>query len=88
MYKEDTVKREIRRLENARAEDQEEELFYSGALFALEWLLGKKERRPSSFVPWHRKVPGRKLSQTFKMYDDGPPARGFGALMKRRPDIG
>jgi hypothetical protein len=55
MKTETTVKTEIRailRTPSGPALSKDEKLFLSGALFALEWLLGQKSKAPSKYLPW------------------------------------
>lgn len=57
MYKESTVKKAIKQIEQtreARETTLDEQLFLGGALFALEWLMGQKLRRPAKYVQWVR----------------------------------
>ena len=34
-------------------------LFLGGALFALEWMLGKKSKAPSKYLPWLKEQAAR-----------------------------
>jgi len=62
MNTEATAQREVRAIikSTSRTEwSKEETLFLGGALFALEWMLGKKSKAPSKYLPRLKEQAGR-----------------------------
>ena len=55
MNTESTAQREVRAIIKSTSHTEltkEDTLFLGGALFALEWMLGKKSKAPSKYLPW------------------------------------
>jgi hypothetical protein len=55
MKSEATAQREIRaivKFDSHTELSKEETLFLGGALFALDWMMGKKSKAPSKYLPW------------------------------------
>ena len=62
MNTESTVRREIRAIVKSTSHtkwSKEETLFLGGAVFALEWMLGRKSKAPSKYLPWLKEQAGR-----------------------------